>query len=243
MNLMRIGLAAMMTAVLSMGIACAQEPVDPQPAKPLTYVHPSYHKVTPDVAKKMMEEGVVLIDVREPDEFAEGHVKGAVNVPMSVLKPGMKLKAVPNLNDKVLVQCKSGVRAENASKILIETGYKNVYNAYGTQFAIFKTSDRSADAKTRFAGRFCFGAQLWLHRHRMGNFDVVEHVLIAIGRAGLVNRHGKLYRCTASPLNLRQVQHTSAPVKRTFEKNCVSTSGNRLALFIGSVPGVTQSSV
>ena len=119
MNLMRIGLTAMMTAVLSMGIACAQEP-------------PSYHKVTPDVAKKMMEEGVVLIDVREPDEFAEGHVKGAVNVPMSVLKPGMKLKAVPNLNDKVLVQCKSGVRAENASKILIETGYKNVYNAYGT---------------------------------------------------------------------------------------------------------------
>lgn len=132
MNLMRIGLTAMMTAVLSMGIACAQEPVDPQPAKPLTYVHPSYHKVTPDVAKKMMEEGVVLIDVREPDEFAEGHVKGAVNVPMSVLKPGMKLKAVPNLNDKVLVQCKSSVRAENASKILIETGYKNVYNAYGT---------------------------------------------------------------------------------------------------------------
>lgn len=51
---------------------------------------------------------------------------------MSVLKPGMKLKAVPNLNDKVLVQCKSGVRAENASKILIETGYKNAYNAYGT---------------------------------------------------------------------------------------------------------------
>ena len=143
MHLMRIGLTAMMTAVLSMGIACAQEPVDPQPAKPLTYVHPSYHKVTPDVAKKMMEEGVVLIDVREPDEFAEGHVKGAVNVPMSVLKPGnnpfklslkpgMKLNAVPNLNDKVLVQCKSGVRAENASKILIETGYKNVYNAYGT---------------------------------------------------------------------------------------------------------------
>ena len=52
MNLIRIGLTAMMTAVLSMGIACAQEPVDPQPAKPLTYVHPSYHKVTPDVAKR-----------------------------------------------------------------------------------------------------------------------------------------------------------------------------------------------
>ena len=44
----------------------------------------------------------------------------------------MKLEAVPNLNDKVLVQCRSGVRAERAAKMLIESGYKNVYNAYGT---------------------------------------------------------------------------------------------------------------
>lgn len=132
MNFVKFGLTAAMTAVLSMGIACAQEPVNPQPAQPLTFSHPAYHKVTPDVAKKMMEEGVVLIDVREPEEFAEGHVKGAVNVPLSQLKPGVKLQAVPNLEDKVLVQCKSGVRAENASKILVQTGYKNVYNAYGT---------------------------------------------------------------------------------------------------------------
>lgn len=132
MNFVRMGLTAAMTAVFAMGVACAMEPVDPQPAQPLTYVNPSYHKVTPDVAKKMMAEGVVLIDVREPAEFAEGHVKGAVNVPMSVLKPGMKLEAVPDFNDRVLVQCKSGVRAERAARILIETGYKNVYNAYGT---------------------------------------------------------------------------------------------------------------
>lgn len=132
MNLLKIGAAAAMSAVLSMGIAFAQEPVDPQPAQPLTYVNPAYHKVTPDVAKKMMAEGVVLIDVREPDEFAEGHVEGAVNVPLSTFKPGMKLAAVPNLSDKVLVQCKSGVRAEKAARMLVESGYKNVYNAYGT---------------------------------------------------------------------------------------------------------------
>lgn len=133
MNFIKFGLAAAMAAFLSVSVSAAQlEPVDPQPAKPLTFVHPSYHKVTPDVAKKMMEEGVVLIDVRDPEEFAEGHVKGAVNVPLSTFKPGMTLKAVPNKNDKVLVQCKSGVRAENAAKQLIESGYKNVYNAYGT---------------------------------------------------------------------------------------------------------------
>lgn len=80
MNFIKFGLAAAMAAFLSVSVSAAQlEPVDPQPAKPLTFVHPSYHKVTPDVAKKMMEEGVVLIDVRDPEEFAEGHVKGAVS--------------------------------------------------------------------------------------------------------------------------------------------------------------------
>ncbi len=132
MRFAKAGFAAIMTAVLSINVACALEPVDPQPATPLTYSNPAYHKVTPDVAKKMMEEGAVLIDVRNPEEFASGHVKGAVNVPLEKFKVGMRLEAVPNVNDKVLVQCRSGVRAERASKILIESGYKNVYNAYGT---------------------------------------------------------------------------------------------------------------
>ena len=55
-----------------------------------------------------------------------------MNVPLSTLKPGVKLEAAPDLNQKVLVQCKSGVRAEKASKILVESGYKHVYNFYGT---------------------------------------------------------------------------------------------------------------
>lgn len=128
----KVGAAAVLAACLGIGTAMALEPVNPQPATPLTYSNPAYHKVTPDVAKKMMEEGVKLIDVREADEFAQGHVQGAVNVPLSTMKPGMTLEAVPNKEDKVLVQCKSGVRAEKASKLLIESGYKHVYNAYGT---------------------------------------------------------------------------------------------------------------
>lgn len=126
-------LAALCAGMLAFGAAQAQEPVNPQPAQPLTYVNPAYAKVTPEVGKKMMEEEkVVLIDVREADEYAEGHVKGAVNVPLSTLKPGVTLAAVPDKNQKVLVQCKSGVRAEKASRILVESGYKHVYNMYGT---------------------------------------------------------------------------------------------------------------
>ncbi len=110
----------------------AAEPVSPQPPQALTYSAPGYAKVTPAEAKKMMEAGsVVLLDVREREEFAEGHVAGAVNVPLSTLKTGERVKAAPDVNQKVLVQCRSGVRAEKASRILIESGYKHVYNMYG----------------------------------------------------------------------------------------------------------------
>lgn len=123
--------AAAAAGAVMTGAACALEPVNPQPSEPLTFVHPAYAKVTPDVAREMMREGVVVIDVREVDEFAEGHVQGAHNVPLSTMYVGMKLEAAPDLNQKVLVQCRSGVRVESAAKILIASGYRHVYNMYG----------------------------------------------------------------------------------------------------------------
>ena len=83
--------AAALSAALSSG-AAALEPVSPQPSQPLTYTNPAYAKVTPETAKKMMAEGVVVIDVREPQEFAEGHVQGAVNVPPFIPACGSKLR-------------------------------------------------------------------------------------------------------------------------------------------------------
>ena len=75
--------AACAAAALSVGIAGnaqALEPVNPQPAVPLTYSNPAYAKVAPAEAKKMIEAGVTVVDVREPDEFASGHIQGSVNV-------------------------------------------------------------------------------------------------------------------------------------------------------------------
>lgn len=134
MNLRTLILCATLGAAVSVGAVQAKEPVEPQPATPLTYTNPGYHKITPDVAKKMMEtEKVVILDVRTPKEVkADGYIKGSVNVPLDQLKAGVKLEAAPDLNQKILVHCKSGVRAEKAAVILNQTGYKNVYNFYGT---------------------------------------------------------------------------------------------------------------
>ena len=55
MNL-RIAAAAFSAVAMLCSSVYAQEPVNPQPATPLTYENPAYQKITPDVAKKMMEE-------------------------------------------------------------------------------------------------------------------------------------------------------------------------------------------
>ena len=118
---------------LAAGAAQALEPVNPQPAMPLTFKHPAYQKGTPEVARQMIEDGVVVLDVRNPVErLKEGYIAGSYNVSLQALKPGARLAFAPDLDQKILVHCRSGVRAEQAAKILVQTGYRHVYNMYGT---------------------------------------------------------------------------------------------------------------
>ena len=99
---------------------------------PMPYAHASYERISPQQAKAMMDKGgVVVIDVREPDEFATGHVQGAINIPLSTLRSGHVLPQVPDKNATLLLQCRSGVRAEKAAQILIDSGYQHVYNFLG----------------------------------------------------------------------------------------------------------------
>ena len=92
--------------ILAISNAHALEPVEPQPAVPLTFTNQAYQKVVPAEALKMIKEGVVVIDVRNPIErLTEGYIKGSVNVPLSSLKSGAKLTAVPDFDQKVLTTC------------------------------------------------------------------------------------------------------------------------------------------
>ncbi len=71
---------------------------------------------------------VVVIDVREPDEFAKGHVKDALNIPLGLLMHDTdELKGVPK-NAKILVYCRTGRRSGDARRYLIQEGYTNATN-------------------------------------------------------------------------------------------------------------------
>ncbi len=70
----------------------------------------------------------VYIDVREPAEFAGGHVEGAINIPVgSIDEATTALNEIPK-DSRIVVYCRSGGRAENAKAQLRHLGYTNVEN-------------------------------------------------------------------------------------------------------------------
>lgn len=70
----------------------------------------------------------LLIDVRTPEEFASGHIQGAVNIPVDDLTG--RLNEVPN-NQPVVVYCRSGNRSARASQMLAQSGYTSIYDLGG----------------------------------------------------------------------------------------------------------------
>ncbi len=70
----------------------------------------------------------MLLDVRTPKEYAEGHIAGAKLIPVQVLAE--RLKEVPK-DKQVYVYCHSGTRSARASKLLAEHGFTNIENIEG----------------------------------------------------------------------------------------------------------------
>ncbi len=75
-----------------------------------------------------LRDGAVVLDVREPEEYAYGHVPGAVNLPQAEL--ATRLAEVPR-DRPVFVICESGMRSLRASQFLRQMGYAQVTNVRG----------------------------------------------------------------------------------------------------------------
>ncbi|MBC9731833.1 rhodanese-like domain-containing protein [Nocardioides marmotae] len=82
-----------------------------------------------DQAAAALEEGAVVIDVREPDEYREGHLPGAINIPMSRLTARLD-ELDPSR--PVHVVCASGNRSSAMTDVLTAAGFDAVNVAGGT---------------------------------------------------------------------------------------------------------------
>ena len=86
-----------------------------------------YRQISMDEAVKMMrdEKDYIILDVRRPDEFAEGHIPGAINVPNEEIG-ATEIAELPDKSQLILEYCRSGRRSKEASKKLVKLGYTNI---------------------------------------------------------------------------------------------------------------------
>jgi rhodanese-related sulfurtransferase len=79
-----------------------------------------------DAAIKCKQENGILIDVREPSEFAEQSGENTINIPRGLLEMKM-LQLYPDENLAIFIHCATGARATFAAEQLKRVGYKNVW--------------------------------------------------------------------------------------------------------------------
>ena len=97
-----------------------------------TSMKSTYQQITQEDAKKMMDtKEVIILDVREQNEFDAGHIPGAVLLPVGTITKDTAAAVIPELDSVVLVYCRSGNRSKTASKALAGLGYTNIYEFGG----------------------------------------------------------------------------------------------------------------
>ena len=88
---------------------------------------------TPDIMQGINEyrhtHGAILLDVRTPGEYHQGHIPGSKNVPLSSLD--LVSHFTEHLDAPLFVYCHSGARSRQATNILQRMGYRNVKNIGG----------------------------------------------------------------------------------------------------------------
>ena len=91
----------------------------------MNFIHRLFAGNEPADLKDVLSNGAFLVDVREPWEFEEASIAGAVNIPLSTIPS--QLEKFRN-KENIILFCRSGNRSEQARSILKQNGITNVVN-------------------------------------------------------------------------------------------------------------------
>lgn len=91
-----------------------------------------YRQISQETAKQMLaeEDGHILVDVRRQDEYDAGHIPGAIYIPNESIG-GEQPAELPDLEQIILIYCRSGRRSKEAAQKLADLGYTNVFEFGG----------------------------------------------------------------------------------------------------------------
>jgi adenylyltransferase/sulfurtransferase len=194
-------------------------------------------EVSVDEARLRAEKGAVLVDVREADEWSQGHVPGSVFIPRGFLEQRIEEKVGDRAAD-VILYCAGGTRSAFAAKSLAELGYTRVSSMIGgfgrwkeAGFPIVVPKTLSAEQKTRYSRHL-----LVPEVGEAGQAKLLASKALLIGAGGLGSPAG-LYLAAAGVgtiglvdsdvvdlTNLqRQVLHTTASVGKPKTESAEAT--------------------
>ena len=109
-------LVMILSAVVLMGCTSCEPPTN------------TYKQVTAEEAISMMDSlssPYIILDVRTPAEFAQGHIPNAINIPNETIGTE-EIPQLPNKKQVIFVYCRSGNRSKQAAEKLVQLGYTNV---------------------------------------------------------------------------------------------------------------------
>jgi phage shock protein E len=121
---LRLAAALLFGAALAAG--CTSAPHSAAPPAPASSAQPG-GQVTQREAQALVQAGARLVDVRTPEEFAEGHMPGALNVPVDVLSARAPGELAPQ-DGPVVVYCRTGRRSARAAAQLKALGFTQVHD-------------------------------------------------------------------------------------------------------------------
>ena len=78
---------------------------------------------------ELVKNGAIILDVRSKGEYAGGHIKGSINIPVDAL--GSNLSKLKDKNKPIITCCASGMRSASAKSILKSNGYTTFHNGGG----------------------------------------------------------------------------------------------------------------
>lgn len=86
--------------------------------------------ITIEELKSKVSQGAILLDVRSNQEYREGHLQGAVNIPDFEIANRIQ-REIPKKNQLIVIYCQYGGRSKSTRMMMEKMGYTNIYNLYG----------------------------------------------------------------------------------------------------------------
>lgn len=128
-------IVALALVILVVVISCTGRPaksISDEAAQIKSVITAQYRKISPVLAKEMIDSGdeLIIVDVRTASEFSQGHIPDAILIPNETIgsTPPAEL---PDKEALILIYCRSGNRSAQAARKLVSMGYLNVYDFGG----------------------------------------------------------------------------------------------------------------